>query len=127
MPFTQATVESLHPGDADYDAVAAIATTSVQESLNRPMGLEVERLDRLGYWVFVLGRMRDSDGGVPPLGQDAGTPDTGVSLVSDAYAALFRQDEDGCWQMTAETIGPGDVAWLTWPQKYGVPGSVLGF
>lgn len=121
------TVESLHPGDADHDAVLDLATLSVRQALARPLDLVVDRLDRQGYWIFLLGRLRTAEGEVPDFSGAAAATGATVSPVSDAYAALFRQNDEGEWQKVAETIGPGDVAWLTWPQKHGVPGSVLGF
>jgi hypothetical protein len=31
------------------------------------------------------------------------------------------QRHDGQWQLRAEAIGPTDMVWLAWPQKYGAP------
>jgi hypothetical protein len=40
------------------------------------------------------------------------------------YALLKR--ENGQWRVLAHAIGPTDVAWSDWPERFGVSHDVVG-
>src|SRR5690606_33016767 len=69
--FAQVTPQPMRPGDAGYDAVLDAATRPLRAALGGHVELEVERMDRVGGWAFVLGSMRAPGGGRPDL---SGTP-----------------------------------------------------
>lgn len=60
----------------------------------------------------------DADG----AGAGAAPADPG-SAATDAACA----DAPGDWVVLDHAIGPGDVAWLTWPQEHAAPRAVFGF
>ena len=48
--------------------------------------------------------------------------------MSDLHVALLRRDEDSdAWTLVDHAIGPGDVAWLTWPTTHAAPRQLFGF
>ena len=48
--------------------------------------------------------------------------------MSDVYVALLRRDGDEAeWLVLDHAIGPGDVAWLAWPDKHAAPRALFGF
>lgn len=136
--FAQAQPQAMHPGDAGYEVVLAAATRPLRESLDGRVQLEVERMDRIGDWAFVLGTMRAPGGGRPDL---SGTRFAEASVqggMSDLYVVLLKRepeapnagrddDAGGTWTVLDHAIGPGDVAWLEWPAEHAAPRALFGF
>ena len=177
--FAQATPQPMQPGDAGYEVVLDAATRPLREALGGHVELEVERMDRVGGWAFVLGNMRAPGGGRPDLSGTAFAEASAQGAMSDAYVVLLRHereptppdnghagrhagpgaapagvdaaasaapaeaaardqagdpigDEDGVpsggtWVVLDYAIGPGDVAWLDWPQTHAAPRALFGF
>ncbi len=162
--FAQATPRQMQAGDAGYALLLETASAPLHERLGQDVTLDVERLDRLGNWAFVLGSLRGSDGARFDY---HGTPFAEAAAqggMSDVYVALLRRapdpdsadhaaaaapadaaardqagdatagDEDtdgvapgGSWTVLDYAIGPGDVAWLGWPQEHAAPRALFGF
>lgn len=90
--FAQSTVEPQHPGNPGYDALLAAAVAPVDAAFGDRVKVEVERLDRVGRWAFLLGTLRGADGGKPDY---SGTPYAERAAsggMSDVYVALLRAD-----------------------------------
>jgi hypothetical protein len=178
--FAQATPQSMQPGDAGYDAMLEAATGPLRAALDEKVELEVERMDRLGGWAFVLGNMRAPGGGRPDLSGTRFAEASAQGAMSDVYVVLLRHEHDtsaadevdavdgtghsdadadadadaaasaapaaaaardqrgdstgaegapsgGTWRVLDHAIGPGDVAWLDWPQAHAAPRALFGF
>jgi hypothetical protein len=175
--FAQAQPLTMHPGDAGYEVVLEAATAPLRESLGERVELEVERMDRIGDWAFVLGNMRAPGGGRPDLSGTRFEEASGQGSISDLYVALLRREATtsaggrtigdaadaapgaspaapaaaaardqagipaesgpaandaafptgGTWTVLDHAIGPGDVAWLDWPQEHAAPRALFGF
>lgn len=125
--FARPALQSLQPDDDDYAVLLALAGGPLVDELGPDARIEVERLDRLGNWVFLLGRMRDADGGPLSLDGTRYAERATQGGMSDVYAALLKRQPGGAWEVIDHAIGPGDVAWLTWPPKHGAPAALFGF
>ncbi|GGK00230.1 hypothetical protein [Luteimonas terricola] len=172
--FAQATPQPMQPGDAGYNVVLDAATRPLRDALGGQVELEVERMDRVGSWAFVLGNMRAPDGGRPDLSGTSFADASAQGAMSDVYVVLLRHEQDsrpadegeaadtgvpadadaaasaapaaaaardqsgapagaegfpsgGTWRVLDHAIGPGDVAWIDWPQAHAAPRALFGF
>lgn len=172
--FAQAQPQPMRAGEAGYDAVLEAATAPLRDEFGSSVELAVERMDRLGNWVFVLGNMRSPGGGRPDVSGTRFAEAAGQGAMSDVYVALLRREAtsvdgdtgdgatatgagpaapaeaaardqaglpqeaeatagapagaaDGPWGVVDFAIGPGDVAWLGWPQEHAAPRALFGF
>lgn len=128
--FAQATPVPQRPGSPGYDALLDAATAPAAGTFDGRVRVRVERLDRLGPWAFLLGTLEGAGGGRPDY---AGTVYAGRAAeggMSDVYVALLRHDGEGDaggWTLLDHAIGPGDVAWLPWPERHAAPRQLFGF
>ena len=137
--FAQAAAQPMHPGEPGYELLLEAATAPLREVLEARVALDVERMDRIGPWVFLLGNMRAPDGGRPDFSGTRFADASEQGAMSDLYVALLRHDSpaapsgdttfpaDGTWVVLDHAIGPGDVAWLGWPQEHAAPRALFGF
>ncbi|MEN1941812.1 hypothetical protein WCE41_11100 [Luteimonas sp. MJ246] len=147
--FAQAAPQAMQPGDPGYEAILDAATGPLRDTLDGRVRLEVERIDRIGGWVFVLGSMRAPGGGRPDLAGTRFAEAAEQGAMSDIYVALLRNEGvadggtdaggptvagagtaasgGGPWILLDHAIGPGDVAWLDWPQRHAAPRALFGF
>lgn len=152
-PFPQAAPRALQAGDAGYQELLDAATAPLHEVLGERVVVEVERLDCLGRWAFLLGNMRTPGGERPDFRGTPWAEHAAAGSMSDVYVALLRRDPAGdtpadadqapgageepdgidClelpgeWVLLDHAIGPGDVAWLDWPAEHAAPRAVFGF
>ncbi|NIJ22167.1 lambda repressor-like predicted transcriptional regulator [Sphingomonas naasensis] len=106
-------------------ALLDAARAPMRAELGKEPKFRVDRLNRDGDWAFLLATMQEADG--RPL-DFAGTPLAEAAkqgMVSRTYAALLRHRPGG-WEVVAKAIGPSDVAWEDWPQRYGAPAKLFG-
>ncbi|WP_028851105.1 hypothetical protein [Thermocrispum municipale] len=115
------------------EAIVQAAAAPLREAFGVRIRLDVERVNRLGPWVFVQGTMRGSDGGRPNYAGTSYQAAAADGTLSDTYAALLKKDENAVadadvrsWRLLEYAIGPTDVAWLTWPDEHQAPRSVIG-
>ncbi|WP_407354210.1 hypothetical protein [Luteimonas sp. R10] len=125
--FARPALQSLQPDDDDYAALLALAGGPLVAEFGPDARIEVERLDRLGNWSFLLGRMRAAEGGPLPLEGTRYAERAAQGGMSDVYAVLLKRESGGAWKVVDHAIGPGDVAWLAWPPKHGAPAALFGF
>ena len=149
--FAQSAPTALHPGDPGYAPLLEAATAPLRDALGDRVTLEVERLDTLGRWAFVLGNMRSPGGARPDFSETRFAARAASGGMSDVYVALLQRApaaddddfgtepaaDDGSadaptaaaagWRVVDHAIGPGDVAWLTWPEDHAAPRALFGF
>lgn len=112
------------PDSPAGQAIAAPAVAALKTELGKPATLAVEAINVSGPWAFVYGGIRGADGGQfdfrgTPLAEGAAE-----GFVSRTYAALLNH-RGGQWTVTEQAVGPTDVAWQDWPQRYGAPASLV--
>lgn len=112
------------PGSPAGEAIVAPAVAALVAELGKPATLAVETVNVSGPWAFVYGGIRGADG--QPF-DFRGTPlaeGAAEGFVSRTYAALLNHRGDR-WTVTEQAVGPTDVAWQDWPQRYGAPASLI--
>lgn len=123
--FPQTTLQALQPGDADYAAILEAARVPAEQTLALPVALHVDSLDRYGAWAFLLAQLRAPDGRRLDFPRTPLAEQAAAGGLSDVYAVLLKQG-DAQWRIVAHVVGPGDVAWESWPQEYGAPAALFG-
>ncbi|WP_409493123.1 hypothetical protein [Amycolatopsis sp. cmx-11-12] len=133
-PSTRSFPVSLNPGDPVREAALQAATARLDEFFGDRVRVEVERLDRIGPWVFLQGTMRTTDAGRPYYAGTVYEARRADGVMSDVYVALLKKaDEKGAdndarsWRLSNYAVGPTDVAWLTWPDEHEAPRALFGF
>ncbi|MGY0651688.1 hypothetical protein ACW7GZ_07470 [Luteimonas sp. A537] len=155
--FAQAAPVAMQPGEPGYDIVLDAASGPLREALDGRVELDVERMDRIGGWAFVLGNMRAPGGGRPDFAGTRFAEAAEQGSMSDVYVALLKHEgapvggadagdstnaddgdptvagdvpafpPGGRWILLDHAIGPGDVAWLDWPRQHAAPRALFGF
>lgn len=139
--FAQSTPRPVQPADAGHDVLLAAATAPLAEAFGGAATVDVERLDRIGDWAFLLGTMRGAGGGALPVEGTRYEARRASGSMSDVYVALLKREPagappadsgdadtaDGHWVLLEHAIGPGDVAWLAWPERHAAPRALFGF
>lgn len=108
--FAQAAPRQMHSGDTGYALLLEAASAPLHARLGDGVSLQVERLDRLGNWAFVLGTMRAAGGGRVDY---QGTPFAEAAAqggMSDVYVALLRREPDADDANQAAAAAPAAAA-----------------
>ena len=115
------------PSVQDHTLRTALLDTArkpVSEALGKPVLFKVRELRATGRWAFLLADMEERGGGPVSYSGTSRAEAAQHGMVSRVYAALLRQDQDK-WVVVDSAIGPTDVAWESWPAKYGAPESLF--
>jgi len=111
-------------GSAERRQLLDVARATVKQKIGRDVQFVVQQI-RVGEgWGFLFADMQDEDGRVIDYAGTLLADAAGEGYVSPVYVALLRREGDG-WKLVADAIGPTDVVWLAWPEKYGAPHEVF--
>lgn len=105
-------------------AILQPALVKLAAELGKPAHLDVKSLRVSGEWAFVYAAIQ-SPGGQPIDYQ--GTPFAEAAeagMKSRTYAALLRGRGEN-WSLTAQAVGPTDMAWASWAAEYGAPPAIF--
>src|SRR5690606_19626580 len=108
----------------ERSALLDAARIPVSETLGKPPVFAVRQLNRQDDWAFLFADMQQQGGAPYDYSGTAKAEAARRGLVSRAYAALLRRDAQG-WRVVECAIGPTDVAWSGWAEKYGLPASLF--
>ncbi len=115
------------PPDPERDAMVAALTPAVSADVGQPLSFVVTSSRTQGDWGWVIAQPWTPQGAALDWSQtryadraQAGALDGGGTT----YALLKRVS--GAWTLTAFVVGPTDVAYNDWPQRYGAPPELLG-
>ncbi|GAA1239925.1 hypothetical protein GCM10009676_25870 [Prauserella halophila] len=132
-PPAQPAPHSLNPGDPAREAVLQAATAPLRNAVGDRLDVAVERLTRIGSWVFLQGTMRGADGGPPNYTDTVFETRRADGVMSDVYMALLDKADPAItdndprgWRVTECAIGPTDIAWLPWSDRHGAPRALFG-
>jgi hypothetical protein len=109
---------------AERTDILDAARSPVSEALGKPVVFKVSTLNRSRDWAFLIATMEDRGGNLVDY---SGTPKAAAAaegIVSPIYAALLRQ-RNGRWVVVECAIGPTDVAWEPWAERYGAPNNLF--
>jgi hypothetical protein len=103
----------VHPVVADLTAQLGIRAELDAKTVNVDDG-----------WAFVYGKIVGADG--RPIDY-RGTPFADAAAnggKSRTYAGLFR-DDGTAWARIESAVGPTDLAWEGWAERYGAPAEIF--
>jgi hypothetical protein len=119
-------VKNIDPASAEGSQILASATADLTGQLGKPAGLSVKAITTDGDWAFVYAKFQGVDG--TPF-DFAGTPFAEAAAnggKSRVYAGLFTTTDGGSqWTRVDSAVGPTDVAWSGWAEKYSAPADVF--
>ncbi|GED97680.1 hypothetical protein [Gordonia crocea] len=118
------TAAPVAPQSATGTAVLAVATADAKSELHKPVRLGAAKINASGSWAFVSATLQAPDGSRFSY---AGTPFAEAAAnggKSTMYAGLFRKRGQR-WARVDSAVGPTDVAWTGWSEKYGAPSSIF--
>lgn len=107
-------------GSQERQQILDVAHQAVSHKLGRDVRFDIAQIRAGGGWGFLYAHMLQADGS--PIDY-AGTPMADAAAqgyVSPDYVALMKQGDNG-WELRASAVGPTDMVWLAWPEKYGAP------
>jgi len=108
------------PGSAERRQVLDAARATVKQKIGRDVQFVVRQLRVGDCRAFLRVEMRDGDGRVIDYAGTLLADAAREGYVSPVYVALLRREGEG-WKPVADAIGPTDVVWLAWPDRYDVP------
>jgi hypothetical protein len=80
----------------------------------------VHALNVMGTWAYVSAEPRRPDGGSVDWRATKFRRDVEADMFSGLVLALLRRQK-GSWNVAEYVIGPTDVSWVEWVEKYRIP------
>lgn len=119
-----APAQSIDPAAAP---LIAILTPAVAEEIGQPVLLQVTTARLQDAWGWVVAQPRTPDGGQIDWSQTkyASRAEAG-DLDGDGTTYALLQQQSGVWVVRQFVIGPQDVAYMHWPERYGAPPALMG-
>jgi hypothetical protein len=105
-------------------AILDSARRPVVAELGKPVLFQVQQLGQSGDWAFLRADMVEHGGRPIDYAGTSRAEDAEHGVVSHTYAALLHRI-DGEWRVVAHAIGPTDVAWEDWSERYGAPAAIF--
>lgn len=124
MTNAQTPPHSPAPDSAEAKAIATTVRAAIARELKQDVTIDLDVVNIAGDWAFATANLLDASGGAYRY---TGTPleeAAAAGGVSNLYAGLLKH-RDGAWSVVTQAIGPTDLAWEDWPQKYGAPTSLF--
>lgn len=114
------------PNHPERKATLQSLRLSIEKELKQPVKFVVHALRREKNYAFFSGQVKNK------LGDDIDFRKTSYRQLvieglfdGDATYALLKK-VNGKWKVITYVIGPTDVAWSDWPDKYGVSMKLCG-
>jgi hypothetical protein len=112
--------------DPERDAMAAALASAATPEIGIPVSFAVttKRVD--GDWGWLVAQPWTPDGAAIDWSTTryATQAQEGVLDGGGTTYALLRRDA-GNWRVVAFAVGPTDVAYADWPERYGAPASLM--
>lgn len=112
--------------DAATDPLAIAAAPAISEEIGIPVSLtpSVSRVE--GDWGWLVAQPWTPVGAAIDWSQTryAERASEGV-LDGQGTTYVLLKREGGQWRVQAFAVGPTDVAWADWSQRYGAPASIF--
>ena len=107
--------------------LVAILTPAVSEEIGQPVSLQVTTARVQDQWGWVIAQPRSPSGGQVDWTQTkyASRAEAG-DLDGDGTTYALLQQQRGVWVVRQFVIGPQDVAYMNWPERYGAPAALMG-
>lgn len=129
-PASEQAAPPAAPPVASADAASAVllaaATPVIAEEFGQPISLAPTTVRIQDDWAWLVAQPQTPSGGEIDLSTTrfASAVENGVFDGNGTTYVLLKR-ENGAWRVIDHAIGPTDVAWVDWPQRYGAPASVM--
>jgi len=112
--------------DPERDAMVAALSPAASADIGRPVTFQVTTKRVEGDWGFIVGQPWTPEGAQLDWSTTRYAEQAREGMLDGngtTYALLHRQN--GAWTVTTFAVGPTDVAYADWPQRYGAPASIF--
>lgn len=126
-PGNDSSVAQVEAPDPERDAMVAALAPQASEDIGVPVSFSVTTKTVEGDWGWLVAQPWTPEGAQIDWSttRHAERAANGVMDGSGTTYALLKR-ENGAWRVVAFTVGPTDVAYEDWPQRYGAPPSLMG-
>lgn len=119
-----AEVLRLPPGAPERRAILDALRAPVAAAIGGRIEFAVNELRVLGDWAYVAATPRRPGGRPIDWSRTRYAAAMRADAMSDLVLGLLRRDGGG-WRVVVHAIGPTDVAWIEWIDRYGAPKRVF--
>lgn len=112
--------------DPERDAMVAALSPAASAEIGLPVTFTVTTKRTDGDWGWLVGQPWTLEGAAIDWSATRYATQAREGVLDGGgatYALLHRQN--GQWTVTALAVGPTDVAWADWPQRYGAPAELM--
>jgi hypothetical protein len=112
--------------DPERDAMVAALSPAASADIGRPVTFTVMTKRTDGDWGWLVAQPWTPEGAALDWSTTRYATQAREGVLDGGgttYALLHRQN--GQWTVTAFAVGPTDVAWADWPQRYGAPAELM--
>jgi hypothetical protein len=106
-------------GSAERRAIMDAARVPIGAEIGRPVIFVVDILNSDGRWAYLQAVPVNPDGSAIDWQRTPFAADMQDGFMSDIAMVLLRH-EGGGWRAVEWVMGPTDVFWITWAQRYGL-------
>lgn len=115
---------AVSPADAATETqLRAVIVQTLGRDFNQPVSLQVDTLQTSGDWAWAVVTPKTPSGAPVDFSK---TRYAGVDLDGGGQTYLLLQKNASGWTVRDFAVGPTDVAYMDWPQRYGAPAALLG-
>jgi hypothetical protein len=112
--------------DPERDAMLTVLAPAVSAEIGAPVTFTVETKRTQGDWGWIVAQPWTPDGAQIDWSNTAYAERAREGVLDGGgttYALLRR--ENGQWRVVDFAVGPTDVAYADWPQRYGAPAPLM--
>ena len=122
LPATEVASRYYTPqrGSAERSAIMDAARVPVSAAIGQTVIFQVSVLRTDGDWAYLQAEPRNPDGSALDWSRTRFAQDWAMDAMSDVIMVLLRRSGSG-FQVVDHIIGPTDVAWYDWLDRYGLP------
>ncbi|WP_246708018.1 hypothetical protein [Ensifer oleiphilus] len=111
-------------GSSERAAILDALRPAVEAEMRGSVEFVVTTMRATPNWAFVQVEPQRPGGGVIDLSQTGFRDDADMMDGSTVFALVSFQG--GRWNLVDHVVGPTDVAYAGWAERYGVPARLLG-
>lgn len=115
---------SVIAGAATTEDMLETLRKAVESELEQPVFIDVDKLRRDERWAFVTAVSLTADREPIDYSRTKFAHDVADGVFDDWLCALLQNDE-GRWTVVALEIGATDAPFVDWPERYGVPRTIV--
>lgn len=112
-------------GDPVRAVLLETLRTAIAKDLEQPVRFVVREMRRQQGWAFVSVRPQTPAGAPIDFARTRYAEQQAEGMLDgDTVTALLRENK-GRWSVVTFVIGPTDVAWADWPERFGAPAGLI--